>query len=209
MKGMLAVAVATLMMLALLPGRSGAFPILLPRAGQVGVGLQGQYGTLFKSGQLGQEFGHGGGISVRLKYRMRYERGIGLSYESQHMTARRPRFDETAFIANADSVTRSKLSIATAGFDLYQFFGTRTRTPRYLNASLGVAAPISAKLSDGETQYPLGGDGFYLAAGGGVEWFVYRSWAVDVSSRYMAVMMDGKVDHDVHVSLGMTFYAAY
>ena len=72
-----------------------------------------------------------------------------------------------------------------------------------------MAAPISAKLSDGETQYPLGGDGFYLAAGGGVEWFVYRSWAVDVSSRYMAVMMDGKVDHDVHVSLGMTFYAAY
>jgi len=186
-----------------------AVTIVLPRAGQVGIGIQGQYGSLLQSGQLGDEFGAGPGLAIRLKYRMRYERAIGLSFESHQLDTRTPRFDETAFLASPDSLTRSTLNITSAGFDIYQFFDTRTRTPKYLDAGIGISQ-INAKLSDGEITYPPdGGDGMYLSAGAGFERFVYRSWAVDLSANYHVLFFNGQANHSVHVALGMIFYAAY
>src|SRR5207244_719777 len=66
----------------------GAVVVTPPRPGQVGIGIQGQYGTLLNSGGIGDQFGSGPGIAVRLRYRMRYERGIGLSFESQRFDVR-------------------------------------------------------------------------------------------------------------------------
>jgi hypothetical protein len=191
-----------------------AIPIVLPRAGQVGFGVQGQYGAMLKSGNLGQEFGNGGVLTVKLVYRMRFERAIGLSFEEIHLQTRHPTADSSgAFPAPAlgslvTPVDRRSLAIATEGFDLYQFFATRTKTPRYLDAGLGIAQ-VSAKQVDGETIYPLQPDGFYLAAGGGLERFVYRSWAVNLSARYMNVFLDGKSNSDFHAALGLILYAAY
>ena len=45
--------------------------VVLPRPGQVGVSLSGLYGTLLKAGNVGDQFGNGPGIAVRLRYRMR------------------------------------------------------------------------------------------------------------------------------------------
>ena len=65
----------------------GAGPVLatnnliLPRAGQVGIGIQAQGGTLLTPGDLGTEFGGGGGLAVHVRYRMRFERAIGLTFE--------------------------------------------------------------------------------------------------------------------------------
>ena len=42
-----------------------AAQVILPRPGQVGFSLQGQYGTLLSSGNLGDEFGSGPGLAVR------------------------------------------------------------------------------------------------------------------------------------------------
>lgn len=185
--------------------------IVLPRAGQVGIGLAGGYGMLTKSGKLGKEFGGGPGLSVTLRYRMRYERGIGLKFDSQRLDARTPGRDEGAFLAIDDldsTLVRERAVVNSAGFELYQYFGTRTKNVKHLEAGAGITQ-VSARLSNGEVQYALGGDGFYLSAGAGIEKFVYRSWAVDLTTRYQAIFHDAKINHGVQVSLGMIFYAAY
>lgn len=185
-----------------------ATSIVLPRAGQVGVGLQGQFGTLLQSGALGEEFGSGPGFSVRVRYRMRFERGLGLSFENQRLEARDPNFETTAFSALGDSALRERMHMVTAGVDFYQFFDTRERTVKHLNVGAGLAQ-VSARLSTSEIQYPIAGDGFYLSAGAGIERYFYRSWAYDIGTRYLAIFHDGKVNHDLQASVGVILYMAY
>ncbi len=212
MKRSLAVVVAIALAVAARP--AGAWPIVLPRAGQVGFGLDGTYGAFVNGGNLGSEFGHGGVLAMRLVYRMRYERAIGLSFEEVKLDTRHETADSSgAFPApllgsGIPPIPRKSLLITTEGFDLYQYFGTRTKTHRFLRAGLGLAQ-VSAKQVDGETIYPLTPDGFYLMGGAGIERFVYRSWAVDAGARYMALILDGKVNHDIRAQLGLVLYAAY
>lgn len=200
--------------LALSAPAHAASTIVLPRAGQVGLGLQLQGSSLFKSGTLGNEFGAGPGLAVRLRYRMRFERGIGLSFDTQRLKAR----DAEGYARNQASAfdtldralpgLRDRLTLTTAGVEVYQFFDTRSRTTKMISAGFGLAQ-VSAHLSDGETQFPLGGDGVYLSFGAGLERFVYRSLAWDLSTHYMAVLHDGGVNHDVQFHTGLIFYAAY
>jgi hypothetical protein len=205
-------AVAALVSLFTLAGSAHAFPIILPRAGEVGVGLQGEYGAMTNAGNLGQEFGNGGILGVRLVYRMRYGRGMGLSFEELQYKSRHVTADSSgAFPApfpGFDPVYRKSLNITTEGVDLYQFFRTRTRTPIYLNGGVGIAQVVG-KTPDGGTIYPLEPDGYYLSAGAGLERFVYRSWALTASARYMGVFLDGSANTDFHASLGVILYAAY
>lgn len=187
---------------------SHAWSVLLPRAGQVGIGMSGGYGGLAKSGSLGDEFGLGGNLDVQLRYRMRYERALGLSFEAQRLKARGRNLGQTAFSPDSDNVARNQLRLTLAGVDLYQYFGTRTRVPRYVNAGAGLAQ-LNARLENGDTQYPLNGDGFYLSVSGGAEWFVYRSWAITGSAKYSSIFLDQKTNHDIRASVGVMFYAAY
>jgi hypothetical protein len=195
-----------------LAGAARAFPVILPRAGQVGVGMEGQFGGFLKSGNLGKEFDNGGVLDVHLVYRMRYERAMGLTFEQLNYGSRHVTADSSgAFPAPLpafDPVYRKSLNITTEGFDLYQFFRTRTRTPMYLKAGLGIAQ-VAAKTPDGGTIYPLQPDGYYLSAGAGLERFVYRSWALTASARYMGVFLDGSANTDLHAALGVILYAAY
>jgi hypothetical protein len=194
--------------LALLAGASHAAPsIVLPRPGQVGLGAQGQFGTLLESGKIGEDFGSGPGFAVRLRYRMRYERALGLSFESHTFDARNP--DELASESTYDSlnnIRRKSTTLVLSGVEFYQMFGTRTRTTKMLSAGIGLAQ-ATIKLTDGETAYP--GDGLYLSAGAGLEHFFWRSWAFDLGTRYLAVFQDGKANHDLQVGLGLVFYASY
>ncbi len=176
-----------------------ASSIVLPRAGQVGIGGQGQYGTLLDQGTLGKEFGSGPGLAVRARYRMRYERAIGLSFESESFDVRDPQPSDSLY-------ARKQLTVILSGIEMYQMFGTRTRTTKYLCAGIALAQ-TSFKLNDGETEYP--GDGLALTAGAGIERFFYRSWAFDLSTRYLAMFHDGKVNHDLQASVGLIFYASY
>ena len=48
-----------------------------------------------------------------------------------------------------------------------------------------------------------------MYAGAGVERFFFRSWAYDLSTRYLAIFRDGKPNHDLQVAAGMIFYASY
>ena len=190
-----------------------ASSIILPRAGQVGLGLQGEGGALLSGGNLGEEFGAGGGLGVRVRYRMRFERAIGLTFDQHQLAARDAEkfaFKNTAFdsLQDAATVQRDRVKIVTAGIEFYQLFDTRMRTTKYLSAGAGLAQ-ISAHLSNGETQYPIAGDGVFISAGAGLERFVYRSVAWDMGARYMAIFHDGKMNHDLQLQVGLIFYAAY
>lgn len=184
--------------------------IILPRAGQVGIGIQAQGGTLLSSGNLGSEFGGGGGLAVRVRYRMRFERAIGLTFDVQQLSARENSGRAGAFdsLTDAPAVLRDRLKFVTSGVEFYQMFDTRERTVKHLSAGVGLAQ-VSAHLTNGETQFPIAGDGIYLSAGAGLERFVFKSWAWDLSSRYMAIFHDGKMNHDVQLQAGLIFYAAY
>ena len=211
-KKSLAVLFVTCIIAAAAAAPAGAASLVLPRAGQVGVGLSGDFATLLKSGQLGKEFGHGPGLGVTLRYRMRYERAIGLSFHQEFLDARESGMPEGAFIGHRDPtdslLTRDRLNLTTTGFDFYQMFDTRTRDVKWLSLSAGLVQ-VSAKLSDGETQYPIGNDGTFLGAGAGLERYFYRSWAVDAAVHYRALFYGSSVNHQVSGTLGLVFYAAY
>ena len=183
--------------------------IVLPRPGQVGVSVQGGYGMLLDSGNVGPIFESGPTFAVRVRYRMRYERGLGLSFESQSYD---PRIAPIPYVIGIDStVAPTKLTVIASGVELYQMFNTRTSTVKMLMVGAGLVQ-MRADLNTGETQptgKPYAGDGAYVSVGAGIERFFLRSWAYDLSARYLAVFRDGKANHDVQVALGAIFYAGY
>ena len=190
-----------------------ASTVVLPRAGQVGFGMQLQGGTLLSSGQLGDEFGGGSGLVFRVRYRMRFERAFGLTFDAQRLNARDPSAAEGAFdsittVPGGPKVLRDRLKLFTAGVEFFQMFDTREKTVKYLSAGAGLAM-ISAHLTDGDIQYPLAGDGVFVSFGAGVERFAFKSIAWDLGTRYQAVVHNGELNHDFQVQLGLIFYAAY
>lgn len=175
--------------------------VVPPRPGQLGVGLMGQYGSFLKNGSLGSEFGSGGGLSVRVRYRMRYERAIGLSFERQTFDVRH----------QADSIFADKtVSLMNSSVEFYQLFGTRTNTTRMLSAGFGLTQ-VTKKLADGEIK--LGGDdvgdGAFVSLGAGLEKFVYQSLGVDMNVHYEAVFQNKSTNHEFQVAVGLIFYASY
>jgi hypothetical protein len=179
------------------PAAAGAAPLLLPRPGTIGIGVQGQYGVLLESGTFGDQFDSGAAYSFRLRYRMRYARALGLSFESQNFDA--------VVSSNVDTAFQS-LRLVTSGVELYQFSDPREPTQRYLSLGIGLYQS-SVKQVNKEIFYFLEPDGFYGSVGAGVERFLWRSWALDLSVRYMAILNDGKVNNDIQGQAGIIFYA--
>jgi hypothetical protein len=67
------------------------------------------------------------------------------------------------------------------------------------------------KLNDGETELSgtYSGDGPFVSLGMGVERFFFRSFAVDLSTRYYAMFKDSKTSHNFQIALGVIGYAGY
>lgn len=197
--------------LLMLASTAGAKTLIVPpRPGQVGLSVQGQYGALMQAGTLGEDFGNGPGLAVRLRYRMRFERAIGFSFESQSYDARsNAKFVDSFtghFIPSDTTFAPAKATLTTAGVDFYKMSGTRTSTTRMLSAGAGLAQ-VRLTLNDKETEFRP--DGFYLSAGAGIERFFFGSWAWDLSARYMALFEDGSTNHLFQASLGLIVYASY
>lgn len=189
-------------------GAQAQSSIVLPKAGQVGLSVGGGYATMVETGNVGSVFGSGPEFNVRLRYRMRYERGLGLSFESQSLD---PRVEPGVYMPPDEStVMPTKLSLILSGAEFYQMFGTRTKTTKMLMVGAGLAQ-MRADTNTGEVELSGGnsGDGLFVSAGAGLERFVYRSWAWDLSTRYTAVFRDGQANHDLHLALGVIFYASY
>lgn len=168
----------------------------------------GGYGTFLENGNIGTTFSSGPSFNLRVRYRMRYERGMGLSFESQRLDVRQepPVFK----VGDETTVGPTKLSTILSGAEFYQMFGTRTKAPKMLMVGAGLAQ-MRADTNTGETELSgkNSGDGLFVSAGAGLERFVFRSWAWDLSTRYYAVFRDGQANHNVQVALGLIFYASY
>ncbi len=199
--------IVLLVLLAAAPAARAGVVITPPRPGQVGIGVQGQFGTLLEGGSLGNGFSSGGGLAVRVRYRMRYERAIGVSFENHGFDARPgATFHDLAtgdVLSGQDVPTH--LNLILSGIDFYQMFGTETPVTRMVGAGIGIAQ--AHRTAPSGTDFPP--DGFYITVGGGIEKFFYRSIGVDASLRYHAIFTDGSTNHDLQASLGLILYAAY
>jgi hypothetical protein len=202
---MVAVVLATAIAAMLRAGAVDAARVVLPRPGQVGVELQGGYGTLLKSGDLSKDFGNGPTLGVRLRYRMRYERALGLSFENQRFEIRIPEeFDPATIPGQPPLPGRTKINVVLSGLEFYQMFGTRTRTTRMIGIGAGLAQ-TSGRTLNNETFFP--GDGAYINATLAAERFFFRSLAFDLSARYQLLFLPENREHDVQGALGLIFYA--
>jgi opacity protein-like surface antigen len=192
------------LLLILTPLAAHAAKVVLPRPGQVGIAVQGGYGTLLPSGETGDVFGDGESFAVRLRYRARYERGIGLSFESNRFAA------TSEHTYPPDSALASRLNVTISQLEVYRLFGTRTPTVKLISLGIGLAQH-RVKLSTGETLLSgdFSGDGLVLSAGLGVERFFWKSFAIDLSGRYHAMFLDGEASHNMQIALGIIGYAGY
>ncbi len=201
----------TAILLTLAVGAAAKTLVVPPRAGQVGLSVQGGYSSLLTQGSLGDDFGQGAALAVRVRYRMRYERALGLSFEGRALDARTTaKFTDPLTglpLGNGDPVAPKRATLITSGVDFYKMFGTRTTTTRMLSASAGLAQ-VRVTLNDNETDFRFP-DGVYLGAGAGVERFFWRSWAFDMSARYLAVFVDGQTNHELQAAVGLVVYASY
>jgi hypothetical protein len=187
------------------PSAHAEWIITPPRAGQVGLSVQGQYGGMLDNGNVGGEFEGGPGIAVRMRYRMRYERAMGLSFEAQRFDVRQP----LPVPPVGPDTTANHLNAFTYGFDVYQMFGTRTKTTKWLGVGAGLVQ-FRRVLNDKELEFADNtNDGVYVKAAAGVERFVWQSWALDLSGHYMTIFRDGKANHDFQAALGVVVYASY
>ncbi len=175
--------------------------VVPPRPGQLGVGLTGQFAGLAGGGDIGSTFGTGGGIAVRVRYRMRYERAIGITFEQQNYNARHA--------ADADTMPTSE-ALTNTSIEFYQLFGTRTNTTRMLSAGFGLTQ-VRRKLKDGDFEVgkPEEGDGGFVSVGAGLEKFVYQSLGVDLNTHYQVIFQNHTTNHSFQVALGFIFYASY
>jgi opacity protein-like surface antigen len=194
--------IAGVLLLLMGTGAAQAATVTPPRPGQVGFALQGQYGALAKQGELGDDFGSGAGFSIRARYRLRYERAIGISFERQGFSPRDPEPDSL--------FAPQSLTLIVSSLDLYQMYGTRTATVKYLSASLGLVQ-ASQKLNDGETRVGgVGaGDALGVGVGAGLERYLFQSTALDFSFRYWAMFHQQHTNHDFQLYGGIIFYAGY
>jgi hypothetical protein len=182
-----------------MPARAHGAKVILPRPGEIGFAGLAQYGSLLKGGEIGEDWSAGPGFALRLRYRMRYERAFGLSFERHGFSPRNKSTADTA---------ASKLTLLATGVDIYQMFGTRTRAVKMLSAGVGLAQ-ASQKLNDGQSLLSGKGvgDGFYVSLGGEIEYYFWRSWAMDFSLRYFAVILHESTNHDFQLGAGLVFYA--
>ncbi|MFI5372068.1 MAG: hypothetical protein ACHQ52_10965 [Candidatus Eisenbacteria bacterium] len=199
------IAIALTLCLAAPAARAGT--VVLPRAGQVGLGIQLGYGTLLQSDSYGETFGAGASYVVHLRYRMRYERAFGLTFSSERFDVRTPvPWDP----ANDTTIKPERLNTTLSGLDFYQMFGTRTPTVKYVLLSAGLSQERVLD-NDGETEIAtdFASDGLYVGAGAGIERFFFGSAAWDLSARYNAIFTNGKPHQDIQGSLGLIWYASY
>src|SRR5262245_6629147 len=100
------------------PSRALAAKVILPEAGDIGFAGLAQFGTMLKSGEIGDVFNTGAGMALRLRYRMRYERALGLTFERHGFD---PRAKSDTLLAPLNS------TIILTGLEIYQMFSTRTK----------------------------------------------------------------------------------
>lgn len=165
------------------------------RPGTLSLGLQAQYGRILGPSDFASEFDQGGGFALRIRYALGGPQAFGISFESQTFGPD----------TNADQVEPGpdRLKFSNATLEYLRYFNRGEGRSQYLVAGAGLFHP-SDRRADGSVA--LRSDGLILVAGGGLEVFVRRTTAIDLSLRANALLGGEGVTATIEAAIGPHFY---
>jgi hypothetical protein len=137
------------------------------RKGTISMGLQYQYGLLAGDSKYADTYDGGIGYAIKLKYYLGKKRAVGVSFENQyHESKIEP--------VETDDVKSLQFNITTVEY--FRYFERNKSTSRYVVVGAGLCQPTALYKGGGPERKD---DGPMITAGGGIEFFVNRSIAVD------------------------------
>ncbi len=165
------------------------------RPGTLSLGIQGQYGTIVGPSDMASEFNHGGGFAIRIRYALGGPQAFGISFESQTFG---PDPGATDVQPGPD-----RLKFSNASLEYIRYFNRGEGRSQYFVAGGGLFHP-SEKRTDGSIA--VRSDGLILIVGGGMEAFIRRTTAIDLSLRANALLGGDGVSATIEAAVGPHFY---
>jgi hypothetical protein len=175
--------------IAILPGTARA----QERPGTLSLGIQAQYGVLLGPSNFAEDYDWGPGFALRIRYAFGGPHAMGISFESQT-------FDPSSS-AEATIDKPIQLKIADVSVEYLRYFNRGHGRSQYAAIGLGLSHP-SEERTGGVAEVS---DALLLTGGGGVEVFVHRTVALDVSGRAYG-MIGESVTASVEFAAGFHFY---
>jgi len=165
------------------------------RPGTLSLGIQGQYGVIFGPSDMASNYDRGGGFALRIRYAIGGPQAFGVSFESQT-------FGGDSGAEPVDPAP-DRLKLSNATVEYLRYFNRGEGRSQYVVAGGGLFHP-SEKRTDGTVA--VRSDGLILVFGGGVEIFVRRTTALDLSLRANALLGGDAVSATLEAAIGPHFY---
>ncbi len=165
------------------------------RPGTLSLGLQGQYGIITGASEFAERFDRGGGLAIRIRYALGGPQAFGISFESQSFGADREAQEGTELDAE-------KLTLSNATVEYLRYFNRGQGRSQYMVAGLGLYHPSDVRRAG----VAIASDGLILALGAGLEVFVLRATAVDVSLRANALLGNDALSTTLEAAIGFHHY---
>jgi len=163
------------------------------RPGTLSLGFQGQYGTLLGPSDFAEDYDWGAGFGIRIRYALGGPQALGISFESQTFD---PSNDAPESLDDP-----IKLKIANVSVEYLRYFNRGHGRSQYAAIGVGLSHP-SEERTGGVAEVS---DALLLTGGGGVEVFVHRTVAIDISARAYG-MIGESVTATVEFAAGLHFY---
>lgn len=164
------------------------------RPGTLSLGLQGQYGLIFGASDFAEDYDHGAGFGVRIRYALGGPQALGISFESQTFG---PGSDE------GEAIGPDRLKLANVTVEYLRYFNRGEGRSQYAVFGGGLYHPSDVRDNG---QLAPASDGLILVAGGGAEIFVRRTTSVDLSVRLNALLGGDAFSATVEAAAGFHFY---
>ena len=153
------------------------------RAGTVGLGAFGSYGTVVGDSRFGLQFQNGGGYGVDLRYVAGPHWSLGLTFQNQ------------MYQPEDSGGTQDKLVTTGLLFNVYYYRKRGLDVANYLVLGAGFYRPEIHFLEvvDDENRESISfpGESLALTGGMGVELFIRENWGFNISGRAIAYFGDG------------------
>ena len=164
------------------------------RPGTLSLGIQGQYGLIMGASDFAEDYDHGAGFGVRIRYALGGPQALGISFESQTFG---PGSDQ------GETVGPEKLKLANVTVEYLRYFNRGEGRSQYAVFGGGLYHPSDVRDND---QLAPASDGLILVAGGGAEIFVRRTTSVDLSVRLNGLLGGDAFSATVEAAAGFHFY---
>jgi Outer membrane protein beta-barrel domain len=163
------------------------------RPGTLSLGIQGQYGIIGGPSDFAEDYDWGPGFGIRIRYALGGPQAFGISFESQT-------FDPDSE-AEEGLDQPEELKFANVSLEYLRYFNRGEGRSQYAAVGAGLAHPSEVR-SGGIAEVS---DALLITGGGGLEVFVHRTTAIDVSLRGYA-MIGESVTATAEIAAGIHFY---